>query len=232
VLLSDPSYELALAALVWFGIHPGIAGSPLRQALSRRLGEKGFQGFFSLLSLLSLTWLCLAYGRAPCEPLWATPAPLYYLPLLSMPAAFVLLAGTFAVPNPTVVGRESALEREDPARGVLRITRHPFLVAVALWSLVHLIVNGNLASLLFFGSMLLTAVLGTHDIDRKRARHNPAAFARYRRLTSVLPFVAILQGRNRLVARELIVPLAIGGALTVLTLVFHADLFHVSAIPR
>lgn len=228
----DPVAELALAASIWFLIHVGIAGSPLRRALSTRLGERGFQGAFSLLSLGVLVWLCLVYGRAPCEPLWATPRALYYLPLAVMPLAFVLLAGAFAVPNPTVVGSEAALESARAARGVLRITRHPFLVAVALWSAVHLIINGNLASLLFFGSMLLTAVFGTRDIDRKRLRHSPEAFVRYAGVTSVVPFLAIARGKNRLVWRELVVPLAIGAVLTALALVFHEQLFHVSAVPR
>jgi uncharacterized membrane protein len=229
----DPFYELALSALIWFLIHVAVAGAPpVRRALAGRLGERGFLGAFSLLSLLSLVWMSKAYARAPCSPLWATPAALYYLPLLLVPPAFVLLAGAFSVPNPTVVGKESALDGENSARGVLRITRHPFLVAVVLWSGAHLLVNGNLASLLFFGSLFLTAVFGTRDIDRKRQRHSPAAFSRYRELTSVVPFVAVARGRNRLVLSELWLPLAVGAVLTLLTLAFHDQLFHVSAIPR
>ena len=229
----DPFYELGLSALIWFLIHVAVAGArPVRGALAARLGEPGFRGAFSLLSLVSLLWMCRAYARTPCSPLWATPAALYYLPLLVLPPAYVLLAGAFSVPNPTIVGKESALEGEDSARGVLRITRHPFLVAVALWSGVHLLVNGNLASLLFFGSLFLTAVFGTRNIDRKRMRHSPAAFSRYRELTSVVPFLAIVRGKNRLVLRELWLPLAVGAVLTLLTLAFHDQLFHVSAIPR
>jgi uncharacterized membrane protein len=233
MLAIDPFYELGLSALIWLLIHVAIAGAPpVRAALVRRLGEPGFRGAFSLLSLLSLVWMCMAYSRTPCSPLWATPAALYYLPLLVMPPAFVLLAGAFSVPNPTIVGKESALEAEDSARGVLRITRHPFLVAVALWSGVHLLVNGNLASLLFFGSLFLTAVFGTRNIDCKRMRHSPAAFSRYRERSSVVPFLAIARGRNRLVSRELWVPLAVGAVLTLLALSFHDQLFYVSAIPR
>jgi uncharacterized membrane protein len=229
----DPFYELAFSALIWFLIHVAVAGAaPVRGALVGRLGERGFRAAFSLLSLLSLVWMCRAYARTPCSPLWATPAALYYLPLLVVPPAFVLLAGAFSVPNPTIVGKESALAAEDSARGVLRITRHPFLVAVALWSGAHVLVNGNLASLLFFGSLLLTAIFGTRDIDRKRLRHSPAAFARYLELTSVVPFLAIARGKNRLVLSELWVPLAVGAVLTLLALAFHDQLFYVSAIPR
>lgn len=231
MLAADPFHDLALAAVAWVAIHAGISGSPLRPLLARKLGEKGFQLFFSVLSLAVLVWLCRAYARAPCEPLWSAPRALYWLPMALMPAAFVLLAGAFSTPNPTSVGQESALERDDAARGVLRITRHPFLVAVAAWSAVHLIVNGNLASLLFFGSMLTTAVLGTRDIDHKRRRKDPAGFARYRERTSTLPFAAIVRGKNRLVVRELWVPLVAGLVLTLLALTFHAYLFRVSPLP-
>lgn len=227
----DPLHELAIAASVWFLIHPVVAGSGLRAKLAARLGERGFQGFFSVLSLASISWLCAAYSRAPCAPLWQTPAFAYWLPIAIVPAAFVLAAGAYTVPNPTSAGQEAALGRGEP-RGVLRITRHPFLVGVALWSLVHFSINGNVASAWFFGSFFLTAVRGTLDIDRKRARRDPEAFERYRALTSIVPFVAILGGRNRLVLRELWLPLVLGAVLTATVVAFHQTWFHVSAIPR
>lgn len=226
----DPLHELAIAASIWFLIHPLVAGSSLRVKLAARLGERGFQGSFALLSLGSISWLCVAYSRAPCAPLWQTPAFAYWLPLAIVPAAFVLAAGAYTVPNPTSAGQEAALAREP--RGVLRITRHPFLVGVALWSLVHVSINGNVASAWFFGSLFLTATRGTLDIDRKRARRDPEAFARYRAQTSVVPFAAILGGRNRLVLRELWLPLLLGAVLTGIVVTFHQTWFHVSAIPR
>jgi uncharacterized membrane protein len=228
----DPLHELAIAASFWFAIHPLVAGSKLREVLVRRLGENAFRGVFALLSLAAISWLCIAYSHAPCAPLWTAPRWVYYAPIAVIPPAFVLLAGAFTVPNPTAAGSERALERDEPARGVLRITRHPFLVAVATWAGVHALVNGNEASLWFFGSFLVTAVVGMRDIDRKRDRLNPDAYARYRARTSVLPFLAIAGGRNRLVLRELWLPLAIGGVLTLLALLFHDDLFRVLPLPR
>jgi uncharacterized membrane protein len=41
---------------------------------------------------------------------------------------------------------------------------------VALWALVHLVVNGDLASLILFGSLLVIALGGTVSIDAKRRR--------------------------------------------------------------
>ena len=227
----DPLHELAIAASLWFLIHPLVSGSSLREKLAARLGERGFQGFFSVLSLASISWLCAAYSRAPCAPVWQTPAFAYWLPIAIVPFAFVLAVGAYTVPNPTSAGQEAALGRGEP-RGVLRITRHPFLVGVMLWSAVHFAINGNVASAWFFGSLFLTAARGTLDIDRKRARRDPEAFERYRARTSIVPFAAILGGRNRLVVRELWLPLALGAVVTAVVVTFHQTWFYVSAIPR
>ncbi|HYO95753.1 MAG TPA: NnrU family protein [Polyangiaceae bacterium] len=222
---------LGTAALVWLFLHVVVAGSDVRFWLTRRIGEQPFRAAFALASVGALVFLVFAYRRAPCAPLWTLSRDAAWLPLFVMPPAFVLLAGAFTVPNPTAVAAEAALKRPEPARGVLRITRHPFLWAVTLWAAAHLLVNGNSASLLFFGTLSLTAVLGTRSIDRKRARTHPDSWGAYRQRTSNLPFLALIQRRNRLVARELWLPIAIGAALTLATLAFHESLFHVAPMP-
>jgi uncharacterized membrane protein len=224
----DPFLGLALAALVWFLLNKGVAGSPLRGRLVGKLGERGFRGLFALASL---GWLIFAYRGAPCSPLWTLPRSLFWLPSMVMPLAFLLMVGAFSVPNPTAIGSEAALKRANAARGVLRITRHPFLWAVILWSTSHLLVNGNVAATLFFGSMLATALYGTRDIDRKRARSDAASFAVYQVSTSNVPFVAIMSGRNTLELRELVLPGVIGSVLTALMLGLHHVLFHVAPFP-
>lgn len=223
--------SLAAAAALWFAIHPLIAGSRMRDHLAGRLGEAGFRGLFSLLSLATLVWLIRAYSSAAFYPLWFAPRPVYYVVLLLMPVAFVLLAGAFLVPNPTAVGAVHVLDRSEPARGALRISRHPFLWAVVVWGTAHVMVNGDVASLLFFGSLALTGLVGTFDIDRKRARAAPEAWARYRAVTSSIPFAAIAEGRNKLVLRELVKPLLIATVLTAVLLHFHASWFGASALP-
>jgi uncharacterized membrane protein len=114
---------------------------------------------------------------------------------------------------------------------VLRVTRHPFLWGVMLWSAAHLLVIGGRAALWFFGSFLLTAAFGTRSIDRKRAEVGGDAWQRYSLLTSNLPFAAIGAGRNRFVLRELWVPAFGALALTVALLFGHRWLFGVSPIP-
>jgi uncharacterized membrane protein len=70
--------------------------------------------------------------------------------------AFLFGVIGLATPSPTQVGMKSQpAEGTDIAPGMVRITRHAFLWGVALWALVLLIVNGDLASLILFGSLLL-----------------------------------------------------------------------------
>jgi uncharacterized membrane protein len=217
--------RLALASFVWFGIHAFVAGSELRWVIVQRLGQRAFFGIFSVLSLASLLFLSASYRKASFYPLWFAPPPIHWLPLLVMPLALVLSVGAFSVPNPTAVGAEKVLQRTDAARGVLRITRHPFLWSVALWSGAHLLVAGHVAAILFFGSFLATALRGTSSIDEKRRRTNKAEFARYAEITSNLPFAAIIAGRNRLAWSELWVPIVIAALLLAVLLHLHQRLF-------
>ena len=78
------------------------------------------------------------------------------------------------------------------------ITRHPFRWGIALWALVHLIINGDLASLILFGSLLVLAVGGTLAIDAKRRRNFGEQWIKFAQVTSDIPFAAIAAGRNRL----------------------------------
>jgi uncharacterized membrane protein len=222
---------LAGAALTWFLLHALVAGSGLRGMLVGRFGEKAYRGAFSFASLASLWWLAHEYGRAPYVPLWLPPSWLSYVPLVVVPPAFVLFAGAFTVPSPTAVGGERFLERDEPARGFLRVTRHPFLWSVALWGIAHMVANPDIGSLLFFGSVAVTALRGTLDIDRKRRRSNPQEFAAFEAKTSNLPFAAILAGRNRLVLREVWLPLLLGLSLALAAVALHPRFFGRSALP-
>lgn len=222
---------MALAAVTWFLLHAAVAGSSLRGVLVGRFGDKAYRGGFSLASLASIWWLVSEYRGAPFLQLWVPPWPLYFVPVALVPVAFVLLVGAFTVPSPTAVGGEKHLAEAEPARGLLRLTRHPFLWSVVLWATAHLLVNADAGSLLFFGSLGVTALRGTFDIDSKRRRSNPAEFARFEAMTSNVPFAALLAGRNRLVLREVWLPLALGLALALGAVALHPHFFGASAVP-
>ena len=215
----EPIALLATATAAFLATH-FVTSTPLRAALVRALGERPYQGLYSLVALATLVWMVWAYTRTPRELLWAGPR---LLPLIVMPFAFVLLACGYWR-NPTMVGAEKLLQSEEPARGVIRITRHPLMWAIMLWAAAHLAARGDTRSLVFFGGFLALAVLGTLLMDRRK-RSNPD-WARFASLTSNVPFVAVAQGRNRIVWREIgwKRPL-IGLALFAVVLVAHQWLF-------
>lgn len=223
--------RLAIAALAWFLLHAAVAGSGLRRVLVGRFGDKAYRGGFSLASVASLWWLVAEYRGAPFRPLAQVHWALDFVPVIVMPFAFVFFVGAFTVPSPTAVGGEKHLADAEPARGLLRVTRHPFLWSVVLWAIAHLLVNIDVGSLLLFGSLGVTALRGSFDIDRKRRRSHPDEFARFERVTSNLPFAALLAGRNRLVVREVWLPLVLGLALALGAVALHPHLFGASAVP-
>src|SRR5688572_3663979 len=189
--------SLIAAAVFFLGIHLGVSGTRLRDALVRAVGEKAFRGLFALASLAGLIWLARAYSAAPYVPLWGELIALRPLatPLVLIAAAFVVIG--ISTPSPTTAGMESQLTRDVQVRGMTRITRHPFLWGTALWALVHFVINGDAASSLLFGSLLLLSVAGTASIDAKRRRAYGEKWEQFSRQTSNVPFAAIVAGRNR-----------------------------------
>jgi uncharacterized membrane protein len=211
---------MLLAATAVFLATHFVTSTPLRPVLVRAIGEWPYRGLYSLVALGGLVWMARAYGNAPSEPLWTG---LRLLPVALMPVAFVLLICGYSR-NPTAIGAEKLLKSDEPARGMIRITRHPIMWAIMLWSAAHLAARGDLASAIFFGGFLLLAGAGTLTMDsRKKADPD---WARFAAVTSNVPFVAIAQGRNHIVWREIgwARPLA-GLALFAAFLAAHGWLF-------
>jgi uncharacterized membrane protein len=219
---------LILTVVVWVGLHLGIAGSAARVALAARVGEARFRAGFAVASLAALGFLIAAYRNAPAVPLWTAPGWLDWLLVLLMLPAFVLLVGAVAAPNPTAVGSEGAI-REAP-RGMQRLTRHPMLWSFAIWGVVHMLGTGELASLLFFGAFVATALAGMPSIDAKLARRDPENWRRLAAVTSILPGGAILAGRNRLVPGEIGWVALLGVAAWLAVLYAHPYVFGVAPL--
>jgi uncharacterized membrane protein len=189
-----------LAASVFFlFIHFAVSGTRWRDALVARLGESAYRALFSLASLAGIFWMAHAYTRAPSIELWGLLLSLRPLVFVVVFLGALLVVVGLTSPNPTLVGMGGELAQgAEAARGITRITRHPFLWGVALWAAAHLAVNGDLASLILFGSLLLLALGGTVLIDAKRRRRFGEQWSRFAAVTSNIPFAAIASGRNQL----------------------------------
>ena len=133
---------LLLAGLVLFiGVHLVPCVVPLCAALVARLGPGRYRGLFSLLALAGLVLVVLGFVRAPVEPVYAVPGWGHQVSMFAVPVALLLFA---AANMPTHI------------RAVLR---HPMLLGLLLWATAHLLSNGDLRSVVLFGSFAGYAVI-------------------------------------------------------------------------
>jgi uncharacterized membrane protein len=223
--------QLVLALAVLFLSHYGISSTGIRDAMVARLGEIPYRIVYSLIAVLAFVWLVVAWRNAPYVMLWPPFQALHVVTHLCMLLAALLLIGGLSTPNPTAMDQIKALDRPEPAKGVIRITRHPVRWASGLWGIGHLVARGDLAAVLFFGGIAALALVGTHLLDRKYERRAGDPFRRFESITSVLPFGAILGGRQRLVLAE-IGPVRLGGALLLYALLLAAHPWLFGAQPQ
>jgi uncharacterized membrane protein len=131
---------LIVGIIVFLGLHllPAVPG--LRERLAARLGENGYKALFSLLSIAGFALLVYGFARAPLIQVWSPPGWTRWAAIVLMLAAFIFLVAAYV-----------------PGQIKARL-KHPFLVAIKIWALAHLIANGDLASIILFGSFLAYAV--------------------------------------------------------------------------
>jgi uncharacterized membrane protein len=160
--------------LVFFGIHSvSIVALGWRDALARRLGENGWKGLYSLVSIASLVAMIYGYGIARQIPVtvYVPPMSLRHLALLLMLPVFPLLIAAYL-----------------PGR-IKRRSRNPMLLAVILWAVSHLLSNGTLNDLLLFGSFLAWAVADLVSVSR-RSHVRPVPSAPALAMNDVIAVVA------------------------------------------
>lgn len=193
---------LLLFAASFTAIHLLVSGTRMRGWLIGRIGAGPYMALFSVASALTLGGMIWSYlaVRVPQASEWY--ALRHLAAVLMWPAIYLILAGV-TTPGPTAAGGESRLGDAEPVTAIHRISRHPFLIGMAIWSGVHLSFNPDWASRVFFGAFFVVSVVGTVSIDHKRARQHGAAWLRYAERSSIVPFVAVLRGRTPMVWSEL-----------------------------
>lgn len=223
--------QLIFAALFFIGLHVGVAGTSARDHAIEKLGENTYRAAFSLLSIFGIVWLAHAYRAANYIETWGQLTWFKPIAALLMLLVFLLAVLGMATPNPMAVGGEKLLMADTSARGIHRVTRHPFLWGVALWAFVHLVVNGDAAALILFGSLFVLVLVGMVSIDAKRKKVCGQHWDNYAAKTSIIPFQAIKQGRNKLVIAEMKVwQLVLALVLYLAVMHFHQSWFGVSPL--
>ncbi|WP_417668013.1 NnrU family protein [Roseibium sp.] len=143
---------LVLGLIIFFAIHCLPMMADRRARLIGMLGPWGYRGVFSVVSAIGLYFIVVGYGEARLEDvpvLYDTPDWTRHIVMLFMIPAFILLVAAY------VQGR------------IKRTFRHPMLVAIKLWAFSHLLVRGDLASVLLFGSFLAWAVVDRISLKRR-----------------------------------------------------------------
>lgn len=214
-----------LSALALFLLLHSVPAIPaIRQFLVARLGRRLYLALYSLASLLTLGWVFHAALQLDYIELWPPAAWQAWFPILLTPIAFFLLLAGLLSPNPASVTLRRAAGRPG---AILAISRHPVLWGFLLWTAGHIVANGDLRSLMLFGVFALFSIFGMVMAERRSGRKADPALQELLNSTSILPFAAILQGRNRLrLDAAMILALGISGLLTTwLLLGGHAALF-------
>lgn len=159
-----------LSALVVFALAHMVPARPsIRARLTGTLGEGLYLALYVAVSLVLMIWVISAAGRAPAVFLWTAPAWTFWLPVVVMPVALILVAAGLLEPNPLSVSvNRQAFDARRP--GIVGLTRHPVLWGFGLWGLSHIPVNGLLVHFILFGGVTLLSFMGMRIVDKKRQR--------------------------------------------------------------
>lgn len=118
---------------------PSMGG--LRSHLISRIGEEKYKGIYGLVSMTGFGLIIWGYIVAPFQDVWVPFSSLGKLVAVLMLLSVISLVASAIASN------------------IKRIVRHPQIASVALFSLGHLLVNGDLASIILFGSFLVFTIV-------------------------------------------------------------------------
>jgi uncharacterized membrane protein len=158
--------ELTAAITVFILTHIIPAYGPLRQSLISLLGKRLYIILYSSLSIAVFIWLGFAFFNAPYIELWGQPTWTRWVPIIGMPFVCILFVGGFMATNPLSlsIGKKN-FDQTRP--GIIGLTRHPVMMAFALWPGLHLFPNGDVGSVLLFGLLMGLGFYGPYTIDKR-----------------------------------------------------------------
>ncbi|HZH11021.1 MAG TPA: NnrU family protein [Microvirga sp.] len=153
---------LVLGLILFLGTHSFSMARKSRFALLARVGEGSYKGLYSLLSLAGLVLIVIGYGQYRASgyvPVWDPPVWTRHLALLLVLIAFICIVAAYLPGH------------------IKRRLKHPMLAGVKIWAFAHLIANGDLGSILLFGSILAWAVAARISVKRRdvAAQHGGTA---------------------------------------------------------
>ncbi len=140
-----------LGLIIFFGTHFFTAlFRAHRAAIVAKIGEMPFKGLYAIVSLLGFGLIILGWRQADASLLYAPPYFLRHITFALMPISIILLVAAYA-----------------PAGRIAPIVKHPMLAGVKVWAFAHLLANGEVRSVLLFGSFLAFAVIDRIAIKKR-----------------------------------------------------------------
>jgi uncharacterized membrane protein len=225
----EPVFVVALLSILFFATHIGLATSRIRSALVARLGESGFGTLFSVVASLLFTVLFLFYAAHRYDgagglALGSRLPTLRWALMATIAAGITLMTGSLVGYPDSPYGVLGHNFREP--YGLERITRHGFFVGTFLLSASHALLATHLTGTIVFSSLALLSVAGAQHQDEKLLRRGGEAYGKYLAATSMMPFAAIVSGRQRLVWQELpLKALLVGLGLVFALRAIHEQIF-------
>ena len=143
---------LIAGVVIFFGVHLFSACRSCRQRVIERIGEQRYTGFYVGGSVVGFMLVVAGVPYAEFVHVYEPPAWGRQVTVVLMPLAFIMLAALLLPTN------------------IKRFTRHPMLWSFAIWSMAHLLSNGDLASILLFGSFGVYSLFSMWSLTRRGAR--------------------------------------------------------------
>ncbi len=150
---------LILGLAIFFGIHLLPSIPSLHAALKEKLGEKNFKITFAVIAFVGLVVIIVGMGRIEFTPLYEPPTWGKHITGLFMLIAVYCMIS---------IGVKTSLQK---------ITAHPMLWGISAWATGHVMANGDLASVMLFGSFLIYSQFAIFSANQRGAQAKGNALA-------------------------------------------------------
>jgi len=206
-----PSHWVMLGLLLTFAIaHSGLAG--LRMKAEAKIGARLYRVIFALVSLPLATILIIYFfnHRYDGLVLWQVQDLPWVKPLvwiLSFISFIFLYPATFNLLEIAAIAKPEVHLYET---GIMRITRHPQMVGQIIWCIAHTLWIGTTFTLLTSVGLVVHHLFAVWHGDRRLFHRYGEAFLVVKERTSVIPFLAIIDGRQQIKWQEFIKPAYLG----------------------
>jgi uncharacterized membrane protein len=143
---------MILGLAVFIVPHVFVTRREARAAVIARIGEAGYKGLFSLVSIVGIILIAWGFARYRATgwiEVWSPPGWMHHVTVALVWPSIVFIVAAYIPGN------------------IKRALKHPMLAGVKLWAFAHLLSNGDLGSIVLFGAILAWAVFDRISLKRR-----------------------------------------------------------------